>query len=62
MSKNGKVKIMNKCNKCYWQPHKNEGCFTRNVVKFLKAKYSPCLDGTWKTITPLFVKVKGGKL
>ena len=54
---------MNKCNKCYWQPHKNEGCFTRNVVKFLKDKSSPCLDGTWKTKTPLFVdlETKGEK-
>ena len=49
---------MNRCNSCYRQPHRNEGCFTRDTVKFLKDKSSPCLDGTWKTITPSFIKVK----
>jgi hypothetical protein len=49
---------MHKCNKCYHKPNNQEGCFTNDVLKLIKSKVPPCLDGTWPFFNPYFIKIE----
>jgi len=46
------------CNKCYYKPNEQEGCFTNDVTKFIMENIPPCLDGTWHKFKPEFNKIK----
>jgi hypothetical protein len=49
---------MYQCNKCYYEPTNQEGCFTNDVSTLIKDKIPPCLDGTWQSFNPCFIKVE----
>ena len=49
---------MYQCNKCYYEPTNQEGCFTNDVSTLIKDKIPPCLDGTWQSFNPCFIKIE----